>query len=180
MTFVGLGSTDIFLSKKKLFEIMNELNNSNLEDKFEYLKENMFETYVCETDQIYVQKYPWYPMPPTIHKILLHGPFVIANALLPIGQLSEEAQEARNKDFWKFREGYTCKISRTKTNEDILNLLLIASDPYLSSIRKLPQTKFKKLSKEVLHTLDSPDIHVILTNEENADFAKDSCETLNE
>lgn len=52
-----------------------------------------------DTAKLYVQLYPWYPMTPTVHKILIHGATVIENALLPIGQLSEEAAEARNKHF---------------------------------------------------------------------------------
>ena len=36
-------------------------------------------------------------MPTTVHKILIHGPEV-EKCILPIGQLSEEASEARNKD----------------------------------------------------------------------------------
>jgi hypothetical protein len=35
-------------------------------------------------------------MPPSIHKILIYGSLIIKNALVPIGQLSEEAQEASN------------------------------------------------------------------------------------
>ena len=38
-------------------------------------------------------------MPPTVHKILIYSSAVIKNAILPIGQLSEEAQEACNKDY---------------------------------------------------------------------------------
>lgn len=46
---------------------------------------------------MYIELYSCYPMSPTVHKILLHESTIIANALLPIGQLSEEAAEARNK-----------------------------------------------------------------------------------
>lgn len=31
-------------------------------------------------------------------KILIHGGLVVNSVLMPIGQMSEEAQEARNKD----------------------------------------------------------------------------------
>jgi hypothetical protein len=38
-------------------------------------------------------------MPTTVHKMLLHGSKIIKEmALLSIGMISEEAQEARNKD----------------------------------------------------------------------------------
>ena len=76
-------------------------------------------------------------MPPTVHKILIHGPTVVRTSIIPIGQSSEEAQEARNKDFKKYRENYLRKISKEKTNEDILHMLLISSDPLVSSLRKI-------------------------------------------
>lgn len=51
-----------------------------------------FENYAKETAELYVQLYNWYRMPPSVHKILIHGSLIIKNALVPIGQLSEEAQ----------------------------------------------------------------------------------------
>lgn len=44
---------------------------------------------------------------------------IIQNALLPIGQLSEEAAEARNKHFRLYRENYARKFSRKECNVDI-------------------------------------------------------------
>ncbi|KAK4871438.1 hypothetical protein RN001_016456 [Aquatica leii] len=92
-----------------------------------------FQAYTLESAHLFVEKYSWYCMPPTIHKVLIHGPIIIETALLPIGQLSEEAQEANNKMLKKYREGYSRKISRDKTNEDIINRLLISSDPPITT-----------------------------------------------
>ena len=58
-----------------------------------------YERYASETARIYVSLYDWHPMTPTMHKILVHGAIIIEKALLPMGQLSEEAAEARNKHF---------------------------------------------------------------------------------
>jgi hypothetical protein len=55
-------------------------------------------------------------MPMSMHKILIHGHLLISSAQLPIGQLAEEAQEARHKYFGKYREHFTRKSSRTKTD----------------------------------------------------------------
>jgi len=52
--------------------------------------------------------------------------------------MSEEAQEARNKDLKNIREIYSRKYSRIETNEDLLHGLLVSSDPLISSLRKLP------------------------------------------
>lgn len=46
-------------------------------------------------------------MPPTVHKVLVHGSSEAKFDLLPIGQLSEEALEARNKDVRHFRLNHT-------------------------------------------------------------------------
>lgn len=62
-------------------------------------------------------------MPPNMHKILLHGSIVIKNALVPIELLSEEAQEACNKNNKNFRENHTRKTSRISTNTDLIHAL---------------------------------------------------------
>lgn len=63
-----------------------------------------FKTYAIDTARLYVSEYSWYPMPTSVHKVLIHGSNVISVALLPIGMLSEEAQEARNKDVRRYRK----------------------------------------------------------------------------
>lgn len=117
------------------------------------INSNKFKEFTLETARMYVAKYPWYYMPTTVHKILIHSPQVISSAILPIGQLSEEAQEARNKDIKKYREGFSRKFSRRQTMEDVFNLLLASSDPYISSIRQLPTKNCKSFSRDVLNLL---------------------------
>jgi hypothetical protein len=50
-----------------------------------------------ETADLLVAECPWYCMPASVHKVLLHGARVVAEASLPIGQLSEEAQDSLHK-----------------------------------------------------------------------------------
>lgn len=114
-----------------------------------------FASYARETAELYVELYGWYPMSPTLHKILMHGAIVISHAILPIGQLSEEAAEARNKHFRLYRQNFTRKITRKDTNRDILNRLLLTSDPYISSIRNKRQKKSKPFMAETLNLLVS-------------------------
>lgn len=97
-------------------------------------------------------------MPATVHKILVHSTEVIKAALLPIGQLSEEAQEARNKGCRRFREYNTRKCSRVVTNRDLLSMLIITSDPLINSLREIPQKKKEKICAEVLKLIVSPTI----------------------
>lgn len=54
-----------------------------------------FENYASERAELYIKLYPWYYMPASVHKILFHGSKIIDSHLLPIGELSEEAQETR-------------------------------------------------------------------------------------
>lgn len=68
---------------------------------------------------------------------------------LPIGVYSEEAQEARNKDFKRVREHNTRKISRTATNEDILHNFLVSSDPIISNLRHIKPKEHSDIPKDV-------------------------------
>lgn len=92
-------------------------------------------------------------MPPSVLKVLIHGTDVIQPALLPIGELSEEAQEAKNKDIRRFREHHTRKSSKIKNNEDLFKRLLLSSDPYLSSFHPNPEKKRNVMEPEVLSLL---------------------------
>jgi hypothetical protein len=65
-----------------------------------------FWKYAKDTVSCFVDLYDWYNMSPTVHKLLIHSADIIDNAVLPIGQLSEEVQEARNKDIKRLREPF--------------------------------------------------------------------------
>lgn len=45
-----------------------------------------FETYARETATLAISLYPWYNMPSTVHKVLIHGKEIIESAALPIGK----------------------------------------------------------------------------------------------
>lgn len=123
-----------------------------------------FKVYTLETRNLYLELYPWFYMPSTVHKVLVHGSEIIQHCLLPIGLLSEEAQESRNKDFRNYRERFTRKTSRKDTNQDLLHRLLITSDPIISQV--LPSYKKKQgiLNSEIRNLLKEP----------NVDFSSDS------
>lgn len=99
-----------------------------------------FEDYATKKNDLYLHLYKWFNMPPSVHKVLFHGADIIKSLNLPIGLYSEEAQEARNKDFKRIRQNNTRKTSRLETNEDLIHGLLVSSDPFISSLR----TTFKK------------------------------------
>lgn len=107
-----------------------------------------FKKYCLTTAELCIQLYPWYKIPPSVHKVLLHGSDIIECLGLPIGCLSEEAQEASNKIFRKARAQNSRMKSRKCTNEDLMHYLLISSDPLISSIRIKHDKKIKDLSDE--------------------------------
>lgn len=112
-----------------------------------------FRKYAEETANIYIGLYDWYYMPVSMHKILLHGSDIISYAIVPIGQLSEEVQECRHKEVRRYREYNTRKMSREKTNEDLLHSLLMSSDPLISSYRKITSSKKLALSNDAKELL---------------------------
>lgn len=110
---------------------------------------NKFKKFARDTADLFVKKYNWYFMPVTVHKVLMHGKDIIDGAVLPLGMLSEEAEEARNKDYRKYRLMFSRKCSRTATNTDVLFRLLVSSDPYISSKRRQPNKQLLELDDVV-------------------------------
>ena len=101
----------------------------------------------------YVKHYKWYFMPVTVHKVLMHGKNIIDAALLPIGMLSEEAEEARNKDYRKYRLMFSRKCDRVSTNTDVFHRLMASSDPFLTFKRRKPCKNILELDPVVIEML---------------------------
>jgi len=64
-------------------------------------------------------------MPPSIHKVLVHGDDIIRSSFLPICRYFEKAQEASNKIFRDSRAHKSRWSSRQNNNEDILGCSLV-------------------------------------------------------
>lgn len=110
-----------------------------------------FRIYTRATAERYVELYGWYYMSATVHKLLIHGADIIKNCIVPIGILSEEASEARNKDFRRFKQHNSRKNTRENSNEDIIKMMLVSSDPFISSMRpKMRDCRRKQLKKDTL------------------------------
>ena len=92
-----------------------------------------FDVLCSRTAEIYVANYPWYPMPSTVHKILIHGADILRTSILPVGMFGEEASEARNKDYKNFRLFHSRKTSRKDTLRDLFYRVMDTSDPIISS-----------------------------------------------
>lgn len=68
--------------------------------------------------------------------------------MVPIGQLWEETQEARNKEIKKHQECDTRKNARLNTMRDVLNNLLVSSDPVHNKKDNSCSKKKKHLTNE--------------------------------
>lgn len=130
------------------------------------LNEQKFKIFCLETAKLYVSLYPWYYMSTTVHKILIHGHEIVSHSPLPIGQLSEEALEARNKDFKIYREHFSRKTSRLDTMSDIFNRMLISSDPVITSQRATKKTKGYPFDSEAIKIFSHPDCPISEINSE--------------
>lgn len=109
---------------------------------------NTFEKYCLETARECVKLYPWYYMPPSVHKVLIHGCNIMRKFNKPIGYFSEEAQETNNKIFRRARAFHSRMCDRRATNEDIMHYCMILSDPVISSLRYQETKKPIELTPE--------------------------------
>lgn len=119
-----------------------------------------------ETFKIWIEKYESQKMTPTVHKVLVHGSDIITNSILPVGVLSEEAAESRNKFYRNDRLFHARKTSRIDNMTDMFNRQLDTSDPFLSSIRiteRIKRHNFKALPPEVQDL-------ILIKCAENSDF----------
>lgn len=92
-----------------------------------------FKAFCAKVFVAYHKKYPWYPMSPTVHKVLVHGHQIIDTCLVPVGCLGEHASESRNKLYKSDRRGHARKCSRLDNITDVFNRSMDSSDPLLSS-----------------------------------------------
>ena len=121
-----------------------------------YIKVEQFEGYCLETAKLLVAIYGWYKMSATVHKILIHGGAIITSLPLPPAQLSEDVLESSHKAYKNSRIYHARKTSRINTNRDILNWMLISSDPVISANRKATKTKSSTFPPEIIEMLDIP------------------------
>lgn len=93
-------------------------------------------------------------MPPSVHRILVHGAKIVSAAKDTIGNLSEEAQEASNKFLKRARASHSRMTTREANNIDTFHHLLITSDPYVNSFRKSEKEKKTEYNAEVEYLLE--------------------------
>lgn len=128
------------------------------------------EAFCMETARLYVSLYPWYPMPPTLHRLLLHSAVVVEETILPIGAMSEEAAEALHKVVRRFRQHHTRKDSRIHTMSDLFHRLLVTSDPVISNLRQ-PERRAARCRRRGLL---QPQVYALLAQGQDVEAPVDS------
>ena len=93
-----------------------------------------FERFCFDIAYLYMTKYPWFHMPATTYKVLIHAKQILENSVLPAGYFGEEASEARNKFYKRDREFHSRKNSHINNLDDIFNRAMDTSDPVISTI----------------------------------------------
>lgn len=124
-----------------------------------------FETHCFNTGTLFISLYPWFPMPASIHKVLVHGKQIIENCLLPVGYFGEDAAESRNKLYKQDRLHHARKTSRISNLEDVFCRGLDTSDPLISSasLRSRKRNfKIKNLPSAVIGLLKALDLETSL------------------
>lgn len=114
------------------------------------LEVQKYDDFAKENASLYMEHYSWYRMPVSVHKIIVHGAVVAQAIMLPIGMMSEEAQEASNKIYKQVRQKHTRKMDRAKTTTDLMHRMLEMSDPVITKARGLPKEKKNDLPNDVL------------------------------
>ena len=126
--------------------------------------------YAKKAAKLSVQLYFWHPTPSTIHTILIHGSHYIKAIYIPIGQLSEEAIEVRNKHFHLFWQ-LSLKFSGISCNHDVFNKLLLGSDPILTGKRPTIRKNLGLQTHEKQSSKCKEDDDELFSNEKKSIFS---------
>ena len=88
----------------------------------------------------------FYPVCVSLHKIIEHGWLYMKEVPVPLGLLSEEPIEAKNKDFGNFREFHARKTAAKANLKDVFMRLYHRSDPII--LKKI--FKFRRLKQDII------------------------------
>lgn len=145
-----------------------------------------FHEFCQETSRHYVTLYGWYPLPPSIHKVLVHSKDIMLANDLAVGLLAEDASESCNKLYRHNRQFHARKNSRQNNLEDVFNRALDSSDPIVASfgLRKRQNDRTRKMiPREVLNLLEAPKEPAAMLPEdetEDLDATRTEAELVNE
>jgi hypothetical protein len=117
-----------------------------------------FHSFCRETLDLYMADAGWYQIPPTLHRVLVHGHAIIEATPLNIGLTSEEGSESNTKFARKFYKNHTRKTSQQNTMSDLFLRLMDCSDPFIlnqkitQKIKPVPNDMLQLIQKERTET----------------------------
>lgn len=123
------------------------------------IDEDKFSNFCLQTAKYYVSLYVWFPMPPSIHKLLIHSKDIMLANNLPVGMLAEDSAEHCNKLYRHNRQFHARKQSRQFNLTDVFNRAMDSSDPMVASFnqqKRLNSRNRKPIPSEVLELLKVP------------------------
>ena len=138
-----------------------------------------FEKFCQETISIYFDPElgaPWYPMPPSLHRVLYHGRAIIEASPVPFGMTSEEGSESNNKFARDFEANHARKNSNENTFIDVFHRLMDKSDPVLVASSHKEKIQRSKLTPDMKRLVFSnteetqQDLSETEQNTDNEDF----------
>ena len=91
-----------------------------------------FASYCHDTAKLWVNLYPWYKIPVSLHVLLIHGATYLKTIDMPISFMTEQCIESGNKISKNARLNHTRKTSRLDTMTDHFNYLTDVSDPVIA------------------------------------------------
>ncbi|XP_044573606.1 uncharacterized protein LOC123257740 [Drosophila ananassae] len=164
----AFSNTKLFASILELdLELINSLHTILVAINCEFaIDPQKFQKFSDKTIRLYTLHYPWYPMSPTLHKILIHGSQIIAASVVPVGCLGENASEARNKLYKRDRQMHARRNSRINNLMDVFHRSMDSSDPLISSMgikKRTARHKKQPLPQDVIELLEAPH-HIVQSN----------------
>jgi hypothetical protein len=100
---------------------------------------------LCEkTLEQYMSCAQWYDIPPSLHRVLVHGKEIVEATPLPIGITSEEGAESNTKFARRFHENHTRKTSQEDTMSDLFHRMMDISDPIVVAMSPQPKAMPEK------------------------------------
>ena len=139
--------------------ILNSQCTVNIE-KFTKL---CYDTYIMCID-----KYNWYKLPATVHKMLAHSPDLIGGLPLPPGFYSEEGQESNNRFYKAYRLNHASKFSKKANISDMFTRAFLVSDPVYSSVNLSKRMKKRKKRPIPSHVKE----YVLIENSKNESISQ--------
>ena len=135
---------------------------------------NEFDALCEKTLEIYFSDAGWYNIPPTLHKVLVHGREIIEATPVAIGITSEEGSESNIKFARRFYKHHTRKNCQGNTMYDLFHRLMDVSDPIILSKQCIPkQFSARKIPMDLLRLIQTDEENQKLERIELSDIEDD-------